>query len=65
MWHEPSEPRRYGELRGVLIHYWIRLLEDTQLERNVGLVVLWAGVFYALVFLMMKLRTKATKRASA
>jgi hypothetical protein len=33
--------------------------------RNAGLVVLWAGVFYALVFLMMKLRTKATKRASA
>lgn len=33
--------------------------------RDAGLVVLWAGVFYALVFLMMKLRTKATKRASA
>lgn len=34
-WHESSEPRRYGELRGVPIHYWTRLLEDTQLERRV------------------------------
>lgn len=34
-WHEPSEPRCYGELRGVPIHYWTRLLKDPQLERRV------------------------------
>ncbi|UPL03176.1 hypothetical protein LCI18_014110 [Fusarium solani-melongenae] len=43
----------------------LNLNEEYYGWRNAGLVVLWAGVFYALVFLMMKLRTKATKRASA
>ncbi|KAJ5456038.1 uncharacterized protein N7458_004302 [Penicillium daleae] len=42
----------------------LNLNEEYYGWRNAGLVVLWAGVFYALVFLMMKLRTKATKRAS-
>ncbi|KAJ5196123.1 hypothetical protein N7449_006602 [Penicillium cf. viridicatum] len=43
----------------------LNLNEEYYGWRNAGLVVLWARVFYALVFLMMKLRTKATKRASA
>lgn len=43
----------------------LNLNEEYYGWRNAGLVVLWAGVFYTLVFLMMKLRTKATKRASA
>jgi ABC-type multidrug transport system permease subunit len=43
----------------------LNLNEEYYGWRNAGLVVLWTGVFYALVFLMMKLRTKATKRASA
>jgi ABC-type multidrug transport system permease subunit len=43
----------------------LNLNEEYYGWRDAGLVVLWAGVFYALVFLMMKLRTKATKRASS
>ncbi|KAJ5351965.1 hypothetical protein N7452_000939 [Penicillium brevicompactum] len=43
----------------------LNLNEEYYGWRNAGLVVMWGGVFYALVFLMMKLRTKATKTASA
>ncbi|KAI8942075.1 hypothetical protein NX059_000174 [Plenodomus lindquistii] len=42
----------------------LNLNEEYYGWRNAALVVLWAFTFYGLVFLMMKLRTKATKRAS-